>query len=95
METLFRDRTVLTAGVVWLILMSATWLSWSLGPGHTLATVSAGIVDVLIIAIAMIKVQLVGMFFMELRSAPRGLQLLFHGLLGTVCAVLVGALIAA
>jgi Prokaryotic Cytochrome C oxidase subunit IV len=63
------------AGRVWLALMGATLVSWSLGDGHgapQLATVT-------VIAVAFAKVYLVGHSFMELRDAPMPLRRVFGG----------------
>ncbi len=77
--------------VVWLVLVAATVLSWSLGAEHSLHGGGRIGVSVLIIAVALFKVRLVGLWFMELRGAPRLLRLLFEG----YCAVVAIALIAA
>lgn len=62
--------------LAWIVLMATTFGSWWLGADHSedswrqLATAS-------VIVLAFIKVQLVGSYFMELRSAPALLQALF------------------
>jgi hypothetical protein len=63
------------AGASWLVLIAATLVSCALGADH--GTGSAMVVVVL--AIAAIKVRLVGLDFMELRSAPMPLRLAFEG----------------
>ena len=63
------------AGVSWLILIVATLIAYALGADH--GTGSAMVVVVL--AIAAIKVRLVGLDFMELRSAPVPLRAAFEG----------------
>ena len=82
-------RTPATA--VWLILITATGVSWALGTqhgmhGHELASV-------IIVLIAFIKVRLVGLYFMELRQAPNILRGLFETYCLVMCAVLVGIFI--
>ncbi len=82
-------RTPATA--VWVILVTATGVSWALGTqhgmhGHQLASV-------IILLIAFIKVRLVGLYFMELREAPNVLRGLFEVYCLIVCALLVGVFI--
>ncbi|MGW5110636.1 cytochrome C oxidase subunit IV family protein [Nocardia sp. NPDC004123] len=64
-------RTLL---LVWTALMAATLLSWYLGAGNS--TKNAAIV---VIVVGVVKVQLIGDHFMELRHAPLALRLLFGG----------------
>jgi caa(3)-type oxidase subunit IV len=82
-------RTPATA--VWVVLITATAASWTLGTqhgvhGHTLASV-------IILLIAFIKVRLVGMYFMELREAPTVLRGLFEAYCLIVCALLLAVFI--
>lgn len=62
--------------LVWVALVVTTLVSWWLGADHTSADLrelaTAGV-----IVLAFVKVQLVGTYFMEVRHAPRVLQLLF------------------
>lgn len=62
------------AGVSWLILIAVTLVSFALGTEHG---TGAGIVLV-VLAIAAIKVRLIGLDFMELRHAPIALRALFE-----------------
>ena len=65
---------------IWLVLVTATTLSWWLGDGHgprRIATVG-------VILVAMLKVFLVGQYFMELRDAPW----LLRGIFEAFCVVL-------
>ena len=62
------------AGATWLILVVATVVSWVGGAEH--GTGSA--VAVVVLAIAAIKVRLVGLDFMELRHAPIPLRAAFE-----------------
>jgi caa(3)-type oxidase subunit IV len=87
MTALFRTP----ATAVWLLLITATGVSWALGTqhgmhGHQLASV-------IILLIAFIKVRLVGLYFMELREAPNILRGLFEAYCLIVCALLVGVFI--
>lgn len=68
-------RKLLT--VVWAGLVQATVVSFLLGDDHGFGTGDAAVLGVLAITFA--KVWLVGLHFMELRHAPRGLRSLFEG----------------
>lgn len=70
---------------IWLLLMGATILSWLLGHGDF---GDARLVSATVIVIAFIKVRFVGLDFMELRNAPRGLRAAFE----TWLVVVAGAL---
>jgi hypothetical protein len=86
MTTLLRavnDR----ANVVWAILMMATLVSWFLG-GHDAS--SHVLIGSVVLVIALIKVGLVGMYFMELRDAPAVLRTMFLGYCVVAGAVLIG-----
>ncbi|APE14306.1 cytochrome C oxidase subunit IV family protein [Mycobacterium crocinum] len=70
MLALMRNR----AGVSWLILVAATLASFALGADHG----TGSLVAVAVLAIAAIKVRLVGLDFMELRHAPIPLRVAFE-----------------
>jgi len=72
------------AGVSWLVLIAATLVSYALGADHGTGSVMA----VVVLGIAAIKIRLVGLDFMELRSAPIPLRVAFEG----YCLVLWGLL---
>lgn len=74
------------AGLTWLLLIAATVVSWAVGAEH--GTGSA--VAVVVLAIAAVKVRLVGLDFMELRRAPVALRAVFEAYCVTVWAVLSG-----
>jgi caa(3)-type oxidase subunit IV len=79
-------RTPATA--VWVVLIFATVVTWTLGTNHgfgnhTLASVA-------ILLIAFIKVRLVGLHFMELRGAPTVLRGLFEAYCAIACTVVIG-----
>lgn len=74
------------AGVAWLLLIAATVVSWAVGAEH--GTGSA--VAVVVLAIAAVKVRLVGLDFMELRRAPVALRAVFEAYCFAVWAVLSG-----
>jgi len=65
------------ATAVWMLLMAATALTWWLGADHT-ADLGGGRTWVaLAIPVAFLKVYLIGSEFMEVRTAPRALRLVF------------------
>lgn len=68
--TLLKNR----AGASWLILVAATVASWAVGAEHGTGSMLA----VVVLAIAAIKVRLVGLDFMELRHAPIPLRAAFE-----------------
>jgi Prokaryotic Cytochrome C oxidase subunit IV len=70
MLALMRNR----AGVSWLILVAATLASFALGADHG----TGSLIAVAVLAIAAIKVRLVGLDFMELRHAPIPLRAAFE-----------------
>ena len=75
-------------GAVWAFLVAVTALSFAVGGGHGAAGHEAATVAV--VAVAFVKVRLVGLEFMELRSAPVPLRLLFEGWVVVTGAVLIG-----
>lgn len=79
---LIRNR----AGATWLLLVAATVVSWAVGAEH--GTGSA--VAVVVLAIAAVKARLIGLDFMELRSAPVPLRVVFEVYCVAIWAVLSG-----
>lgn len=74
-------------GLVWLILVAATLVSWLVGHGVGLSDRrSAGMV---IIGVALLKVRLVMLDFMELRNAPMPLRIAVEAWTVVMLAVLV------
>jgi hypothetical protein len=76
--------------VTWAVLMVATVVSWTLGTRHDVFGGGPRLATVGVLVIAFVKVFLVGRQFMELREAPRLLQLFFNGWCVVVCSVIVG-----
>jgi hypothetical protein len=74
------------AGVSWLVLIAATLVSYALGAEHGVGSVTV----VLVLGIAAFKIRLVGLDFMELRSAPIPLRATFEGYCLVLWAVLSG-----
>ena len=73
LRDLLRNRV----SIVWGVLIAATLLSWWLGAGHGVSSRLGASVAVLVVA--MIKIRLVGRYFMELRRAPLPLRTVFEG----------------
>jgi hypothetical protein len=69
---ILRRRVVL----VWLVLVVLTFVSWGLGVEHSRG-IGPDIAMAAVLAVAFAKTQLVGSFFMELRTAPWPLRLAF------------------
>jgi hypothetical protein len=74
------------ASLVWLVLCGLTVLSWALaGSGSGGSQLVASLA---IIVVAVFKIRLVGLYFMELRDAPTAMRGVFEG----YCVVLLGLL---
>jgi caa(3)-type oxidase subunit IV len=73
--------------VVWLALVVLTFVSSAVGieQGSGVASAAA----VVLIGVALFKVRLIGIHFMDLRRAPRPLRLVFEGYVVAVFLVLV------
>lgn len=74
------------AGASWLVLIAATLISYALGADHGTGSVMV----VAVLAIAAVKIRLVGLDFMELRSAPIPLRAVFESYCLALWAVLSG-----
>ncbi|MBH0776714.1 cytochrome C oxidase subunit IV family protein [Nocardia sp. NEAU-351] len=59
---------------VWTVLVAATCVSWVLGATHRAGAVSA----IALLAVAFVKVRLIGLHFMEIRGAPMALRVVFE-----------------
>jgi len=84
MMSLLRHRMTL----VWLLLMLATGLSWGLGQGLSFGDNDQR-ATMAVVVIAFIKARLVFLEFMELRTAPLPLRLVFEAWTVLVCGALV------
>jgi hypothetical protein len=62
--------------LVWLALILATLVSWTVGGDHGL---TARLATTIVVLVAFTKVRFIGMYFMELRHAPLPLKLIFEG----------------
>lgn len=76
--------------LVWLALMALTVLSWLLGSDHGLGNSSQSTASLLILAVAVFKIRLVGLHFMELRHAPGYLRAIFETFCAALFSLLVG-----
>jgi hypothetical protein len=81
-----------TAGLSWLVLVAATLVSWWVGTDHGLKDKTAACALLLVVALG--KVFLIGMQFMELRHADARLRRAFQAYCAVVCVGLVGMLLA-
>jgi hypothetical protein len=78
------------ASLVWFALCALTIVSWTLGTNHGFGAGHHAPASLVIFAVAIFKVRLVGLYFMELKAAPTALRGLFEG----YCLVLFGLLTA-
>lgn len=58
--------------LIWLLLITATLISWKVGTDH--GAITPHLATTIVIIVAFIKVRLVGLHFMELRHAPTPLR---------------------
>ncbi|MFE3002159.1 cytochrome C oxidase subunit IV family protein [Nocardia sp. NPDC059246] len=86
MQNLIRTRTT----IVWLFLITATALSWAIGSDHGFGGGGRTAASIAILLVAVLKIRLVGRYFMELREAPIALLALFEGFCVLVFGVTVG-----
>lgn len=75
------------ASRVWLILTVLTVISWTLGTEHGFGDHHMP-ASLAIITVAVFKIRLIGLYFMELRDAPLALR----GIFEAYCVVLFGLL---
>jgi caa(3)-type oxidase subunit IV len=85
MRTLVRSN----ASVAWMALTALTVISWALGTQHGLGGGNHVPASLVIVGVAVFKLRLVGLYFMELREAPLALRGIFEG----YCVVLLGLLV--
>jgi caa(3)-type oxidase subunit IV len=74
--------------IAWLILVALTVVSWITGTEH-----GWGCGGVIVLLVAGIKVRLVGLYFMELKSAPHYLRSVFETYVVVLTGLLVGILL--
>jgi len=71
-----QTRRIDTETGVWLMLLAATVLTAALGLEQAGASHAVGLA---LLVIAFVKLRFVGLYFMELRTAPAPLRLAFEG----------------
>jgi Prokaryotic Cytochrome C oxidase subunit IV len=77
--------------ITWVVLVVATLASWWLAEGHALGAGNKPLIGaLLILTIAFAKIRFVGAEFMELRTAPRALQIIFDLWVVGVWGILIG-----
>jgi caa(3)-type oxidase subunit IV len=84
-RTFFPGRIV----AMWLLLVVATLITWVIGY-RQVVTGAPELSSAIILIIAMVKADLVGRYFMELRDAAAGLRIAFDAWCLGVCALLLG-----
>ena len=67
------------ASLIWFLLCALTIVSWALGTNHGFGADHHLPASLVIFAVAVFKVRLVGLYFMELKMAPNVLRGLFEG----------------
>ena len=67
------------ASLIWFLLCALTIVSWALGTNHGAGAGHHLPASLVIFAVAVFKVRLVGLYFMELKTAPTVLRGLFEG----------------
>lgn len=85
MLVLLRDKVTLA----WCVLTILTVVSWMLGAEHGFGAGNHVPASIVIILVAVFKVRLIGMYFMELQDATIALR----ALLEAYCAILLTLLI--
>lgn len=86
MNSLIRTNATL----VWAILSSLTVVSWALGTSHGFGGDNHVPASIVIFVVAVFKIRLVGLYFMELRDAPIPLRGIFEGYCVVLLSLLIG-----
>ncbi len=79
---------------VWLLLVGLTVVSWALGTRHLSGGDHHMPASVVLCIVAVFKVRLVGLYFMELRDAPIALRGAFEGYCVALLSLLIGMYLA-
>lgn len=66
------------ASIAWMLLVALTVVSWALGTQHGFTGDNHLPASLVIIVVAVFKLRLVGLYFMELRDAPWSLRGIFE-----------------
>jgi hypothetical protein len=83
----FAEKQARRVLVVWLVLVVATIVSWTVGANHG---IDYRLSTTLVLVVTFVKVNLVGMNFMELREAVLPLRAIFNAFCIVVCVGLIG-----
>jgi hypothetical protein len=85
-------RTLIRTGstVAWLGLVALTLISWFLGTDHRFNSANHAGASVADLRRRGLQAASVGMYFMELRGAPRGLRAIFEGYCAALLVLLIG-----
>jgi hypothetical protein len=86
MSELFAEKQTRRTLVVWLVLVAAAVVSWTVGVNHG---IDYRLSTTLVLVITFMKVNLVGMNFMELREAVLPLRAIFNAFCIVVCVGLI------
>ena len=87
LTTLVRTR----ASIVWLALIVATLVSWTIGTSDGL---HARLATTVVLLVAFVKARFIGLYFMELRDAPVPLRGIFEFWCVLVATVLIALYLA-
>jgi hypothetical protein len=87
MSELFAEKQTRRTIVVWLVLVCATVVSWTVGVNHG---IDYRLSTTLVLVVTFVKVNLVGMNFMELWAAVLPLRAIFNVFCIVVCVGLIG-----
>ncbi len=80
-----------STGITWIVLVAATLAAWWVGTDHGLSDPTAS--AALLLGVAVVKIYLIGMEFMELRRADPRLRRGFQAYCALVAIGLIGMLI--
>lgn len=72
---------------IWVLLVALTTMSWEVGDGQATG-ISVSMVTPVLLLVAFFKVRMVGMHFMELKTAPLPLRVLFEAWVVVTCGTL-------
>lgn len=78
-------------GITWVVLVVATLIAWWVGTDHGLSDPTAA--AAMLLAVAVVKVYLIGMEFMELRRADPRLRRGFQAYCALIGVGLIGMLV--
>ncbi len=80
--------------IVWLVLVAATGLSWTLGTEQFPGLMTVRVSSIILFVVAFVKVRFVIQYFMEVRAAPLALRIITEAWAVIACATLIGLFLA-